>query len=260
MLRLFLTARGELSRVEGQSALGEDVIQQTLMHRELVERTWKEVPQSSRDFYQAFAGGINRYIETHPEEKQPWYWKVEAQDIATYLRYTVMRYSLRVAMSKFGGPGAVPPGVGSNAYAISASRSANGHAMLHGDPHLPWYGESRMGYEVHLKCPELDIAGTGFFGVPVPMIGHNAGAAWTATNNAANTADVFEEKIDPQNPDKYLDSDGQWKAMEKRTIRHGSAAGGWQHARAWRRLSAIRGADLILRAAVTVTRLRSRGG
>jgi acyl-homoserine-lactone acylase len=219
MLRLYLTARGELSRVEGPSALGDDVIERTLMHREMVERTWKDVPQSSRDFYQGFADGINRFIETHPEEKQPWYWKVEAQDIATYLRYTVMRYSLRVAMSKIGGPGAVPPGVGSNAFAISASRSASGHAMLHGDPHLPWYGENRMGYEVHLKCPGLDIAGTGFFGVPVPIIGHNADVAWTATNNAANTSDVFEEKIDPRNPDKYLDSDGNWKAMEKRTIR-----------------------------------------
>ncbi len=219
MLRLYLKARGELSRVEGQSSLADDVIERALMHRELVERTWSGVPQSSREYYQAFADGINRYMDTHAQEKQPWYWKVTAQDVATYLRYTVMRYSLRVAMAKLGGPPAVPPGVGSNAFAISAARSASGHAMLHGDPHLPWYGENRMGYEVHLKCPGLDMAGTGFFGVPIPMIGHNADVAWTATNNAANTADVFDEKIDPQNPDRYFDSDGQWKTMEKRTVR-----------------------------------------
>jgi acyl-homoserine lactone acylase PvdQ len=219
MLRLFLKARGELSRVEGPSALANDLIERTLMHREIAARTWNAVPQSSRDYYQAFAAGINRYIETHPQETQSWYWKVEAQDVATYLRYTVMRYSFRVAMSKLGAGNATPPGEGSNAYAISASRSANGHAMLHGDPHLPWWGENRMGYEVHLKCPEVDMAGTGFFGNPIPMIGHNADVAWTATNNAANTADVFDEKIDPRNPDRYLDSDGQWKMMEKRTIR-----------------------------------------
>lgn len=219
MLRLFLTARGELSRVEGASALAGDVIERTLMHRELTERTWSAVPQESRDYYQAFAEGMNRYMETHPQEKQSWYWKIEAQDIATYLRYTVMRYSFRAAMTKVVGGSATRPGEGSNAYAISAARSATGHAMLHGDPHLPWYGENRMGYEMHLKGPQLDMAGTGFFGEPVPMIGHNADIAWTATNNAANTADVFEEKIDPQDPDRYLDSDGQWKRMEKRTIR-----------------------------------------
>jgi acyl-homoserine-lactone acylase len=219
MLRLFLVARGELSRIEGRSSLADDVIERTLMHREIAERTWSAVPQATRDYYQAFADGINRYMETHAAEKQPWYWKVEARDVATYSRYIIMRYSLRVAMAKIGGGPATPPGVGSNAYAISASRSASGHAMLHGDPHLPWYGENRMGYEVHLKCPELDVAGTGFFGVPVPLIGHNADAAWTATNNAANTADVFDEKVDPQNPDRYLDSDGQWKLMEKRTVR-----------------------------------------
>ena len=84
-----------------------------------------------------------------------------SEDIATYMRYTVMRYSLRVAQAKLGGPPPYRPGVGSNAYAVSASRSASGHAMLHGDPHLPWYGENRMGYEVHLKCPGIDMAGTG---------------------------------------------------------------------------------------------------
>ena len=219
MLRLFLRARGELGRLEGPPAVPDDIIQRALMNRENVARTWGAVPQSSRDCYQAFADGINRYIETHADEKLPWYWKVDAQDIATYLRYTVTRYSVRAALAKMGGPGANPPGEGSNAFAISASRSASGHAMLHGDPHLPWYGENRMGYEVHLKCPGLDIAGTGFFGVPIPMIGHNADVAWTATNNAANTSDVYAEKIDPQNPDRYLDSDGQWKLMEKRTVK-----------------------------------------
>ena len=83
MLRLFLKARGELGRVEGPSALQEDLFNRNLMHREIAERTWNAVPQSSRDYYQAFADGINRYIQTHPQEKQAWYWKVEAQD-ATY--------------------------------------------------------------------------------------------------------------------------------------------------------------------------------
>ena len=63
------------------------------------------------------------------------------------------------------------------------------------------------------------MAGTGFFGCPIPMIGHNGNIAWTATNNAANTADVYDEKVDPQNADRYIDSDGQWKTMDKRTVR-----------------------------------------
>ena len=103
MLRLFLVARGESSRVDGQSALREDRIERMLMHREIVERTWNAVPQATRDYYQAFANGINRYIDTHPDEKQPWYWKIEAQDVAAYLRYTITRYSLRIAMAKIGG-------------------------------------------------------------------------------------------------------------------------------------------------------------
>src|SRR5579871_4066604 len=64
MLRLYLKARGERSRVEGPSAVEQDLIERRLMHREIVERTWNAVPQASRDCYQAFADGINRYIET----------------------------------------------------------------------------------------------------------------------------------------------------------------------------------------------------
>src|SRR5262249_33264577 len=93
MLRLFLMARGQLSRIDGPSALNADVTERTLKHREITEILWTHTPQSTRDFYSAFAAGINRYVETHPQKKPAWYWKVDAQDVATYLRYTVMRYS-----------------------------------------------------------------------------------------------------------------------------------------------------------------------
>lgn len=216
MLRLFLKARGELAKVEGQSALTQDFISRMLLIPEIVQATWDRVPQSSKDFYQSFAGGINRYMETHPQNKQPWYWKVQARDVAAYLKFTILRNEWAVAMKEMGA--GFGPDEGSNAWAVAGSRSASGHAMLLANPHLPWQGDLQW-YESHLKCPAFDVAGASFFGTPLPTLGHNAAIAWTATSNPADTADVYREKIDPQNPDRYLDSDGQWKLMERRTFR-----------------------------------------
>lgn len=216
MLRLFLRARGELAKVEGQSALTQDFLSRMLLISEIVEATWDRVPQSSKDFYQSFADGINHYMDTHAENRQPWYWKVQAHDVAVYIKYTILRNEWAVGMKEMGAGGGVDEG--SNAWAVAGSRSASGHAMLLANPHLPWQGDLQW-YESHLKCPEFDVAGAAFFGTPVPTLGHNGVVAWTATSNPADTTDIYQEKIDPQNPDRYLDSDGQWKLMERRAFR-----------------------------------------
>lgn len=217
MLRLFLKARGELSRLEGERALAQDLMQRVLLTAEIVDRTWESVPRASKEFYQAFADGINRYLETHPNEKAAWYWHVQARDVAIYLRFTVLRSEFGVAIEELRGGGIDGPD-GSNAWAIAGTRSASGHAMLVAGPHLPWKGDLQW-YESHLKCPEFDMAGASFFGIPMPSLGHNGEIAWTATNNAADTTDLYLERTDPQNPERYLDSDGQWKTMERRSFR-----------------------------------------
>lgn len=216
MLRLFLKARGELSKVEGQSALTQDFISRMLLIPEIVDAGWDRVPQASKDFYQSFADGINRYMETHPQQRAPWYWKVDARDIAIYGKFAILRNGWGVAMKEMGARGAQLEG--SNAWAIAGQRSASGHAMLLADPHLPWQSDVQW-YESHLKCPQFDMAGASFLGMPLPSLGFNGEIAWTATNNDADTADAYVEKIDPKNPDRYLDSDGQWKVMERRSFR-----------------------------------------
>jgi acyl-homoserine lactone acylase PvdQ len=139
MLRLFLKARGELSRVEGESALAQDLTQLTLLTTEIVDQSWERVPPPSKAYYQAFADGINRYIETHPETKQPWYWELSARDIAIYVRFTIVRNGWFVASNEMraGGDSNLNGDDGSNAWAVSGSRSASGRAMLHGNPTSP---------------------------------------------------------------------------------------------------------------------------
>ncbi|MWB99671.1 hypothetical protein GB864_14055 [Agromyces sp. MMS17-SY077] len=93
-------------------------------------------------------------------------------------------------------PGSAPSGAGSNAWAVHGSRTSSGAPLLGGDPHrlleLPGVYQ-----QVRLACPEYDVVGLAFPGVPgVPHFGHTGAAAWGITNAIAHSVDVFTERLD----------------------------------------------------------------
>ena len=103
--------------------------------------------------------------------------------------------------------------VGSNNWAVAPSRTAAGHALLAGDPHLALSLPS-IWYEAHLVVPDsLDVYGVTFIGSPLVPIGFNRNVAWTETNTGADVADYYEETVDnPAHPTTYK-LDGAWKPL-----------------------------------------------
>jgi penicillin G amidase len=86
-------------------------------------------------------------------------------------------------------------GSGSNAWAVTGAHTASGSAMVAGDPHrvveLPG-----VYVQVRLACPEFDVVGLAFPGVPgVPHFGHAGPVAWAITNAMADCHDLFEEDL-----------------------------------------------------------------
>ncbi len=106
--------------------------------------------------------------------------------------------------------------VGSNNWAVSPKRTAAGHALLSGDPHLQLTLPS-VWYEVHLVVPGvIDTYGVTIPGGPIVPIGFNRSMAWTATNTGADVLDYYEEKVDDaSHPTKY-ELDGAWKPLALR--------------------------------------------
>jgi penicillin amidase len=106
--------------------------------------------------------------------------------------------------------------LGSNSWAVSPKRTAAGHALLEGDPHLSLSLPS-VWYEEQLVVPDtLDAYGVGFVGAPFIAIGFNRDVAWTETNTAADVADYYIETVDNDtHPTKYK-LDGAWKPLELR--------------------------------------------
>lgn len=82
----------------------------------------------------------------------------------------------------------------SNAWVVSGARTKTGRPLLASDPHLVGRVPS-IWYESRLVCPELDVRGASFPGVPFVVIGANKKVAWGITNSFADTMDLYIEKL-----------------------------------------------------------------
>ncbi len=102
----------------------------------------------------------------------------------------------------------------SNNWVVSGKRTASGKPLLANDPHLPASAPS-IWYLVHLSAPGLRVAGVSAPGIPGVIIGHNARVAWGLTNLGPDVQDVYREKLDPQNPRRYMTPAG-WREAEVR--------------------------------------------
>ena len=106
--------------------------------------------------------------------------------------------------------------VGSNNWAVSPARTAAGHALLAGDPHLALSLPS-IWYQAHIVVPDtLDVYGVTPLGSPLPPIGFNRNVAWSVTNSGADVADYFVETVDDSaHPTKYK-VDAAWRTLTAR--------------------------------------------
>ncbi|MEM6743455.1 MAG: penicillin acylase family protein [Pseudomonadota bacterium] len=104
-----------------------------------------------------------------------------------------------------------PPGQGgaSNGWAIAAERAASGAPILANDPHL-WLTAPAIWYLARLELPAPDggVIGATIPGMPLVLVGRNADFAWGLTSAYVDDADVYIERLNPENPDEYLAPDG----------------------------------------------------
>jgi penicillin G amidase len=104
-------------------------------------------------------------------------------------------------------PSAPPGGIGSNAWVVDPARSTTGGALLANDPHLHLQAPG-VWYLAQLETPELALAGATLPGIPAVVLGHNGTIAWGFTNTGADTQDLFVERVDPEDPARYLTPGG----------------------------------------------------
>ncbi len=92
---------------------------------------------------------------------------------------------------------------GSNAWAVSPSKSTTGSVLLANDTHLRLQAPSKW-YEVRLRAPDFNVSGMSVAGIPCVVAGRNDRIAWGVTNLMADDADFFVEQIDSTDSTRYI--------------------------------------------------------
>ena len=88
-----------------------------------------------------------------------------------------------------------PGAGGSNAFAIDGSLTASGFPIIGGDPHR-LFETPNVYAQVRLSCPEFDVVGLTFPGVPgVQHFGHAGDVAWAVTNALADQHALVEVPV-----------------------------------------------------------------
>jgi acyl-homoserine-lactone acylase len=227
MMLQYRDAQGRRAEVEGFKALGDgylhfipyeyrwdgDYLQRLLRTKKAVVEHRAEINPAVYQILDAFAQGVNYYIHEHRKTVPAWIDGITAEDVEALERSQYMRfYSIHDALMKMSEKTYDFPNFGSNQWAISPDKSANGRIIHVEHTHMPWANRFQN-YEAHLITPgKLDAAGISWFGSPVFLDGLNDKITWSATWNQPNISDVYEEKLNPAKPLEYL-YEGTWRPI-----------------------------------------------
>jgi acyl-homoserine-lactone acylase len=205
-----LRAHGGMGRVFGHDSINPDFAAKRERDRAIA--TYHLLDQETRDIYDGFARGVNRYVELHPEE-------FPAAMVRDFTGYDVAALDVSLAsvtpprafLARMNGtrdtvreePAERDQDVGSNAWALAPSRTKSKKAILLRNPHLVWTSGY---YEAHVTVPGVvDFYGDFRIGGPFAVVGgFNKDLGWSTTNNAQRLAEIYELDADSAQPDHYL--------------------------------------------------------
>lgn len=100
------------------------------------------------------------------------------------------------------------PGIGSNNWAVSGTKTNSSAPILCNDPHLDLTLPSTW-YELQLNTPAFNAYGVSFPGIPGVVIGFNDSIAFGFTNGGIDVMDFYEIKFKDDTKKQYW-FNGQW--------------------------------------------------
>ena len=219
----FISALGRASELYGEETLNEDRRNHALEIPRLAREEYRRLDPHMRAICDGYAAGFNYYLARHPEIHPRLLTKVEPWYTLAFIRYNYYQngfardnnlWSTEFRTAEV--PFELQQNVGSNGWVAGPSKSANGHAMLFVNPHLPFFGSGQV-YEGHVHSDEgWNFTGYTRFGFPFPYVGNNENGGWVSTDNAADLEDVYLETFDdPARPLAYKYGSGYRTATER---------------------------------------------
>lgn len=238
-----LRARGEMGLWFGRDSVESDFTARRAY--DVAIRTYPLLEQDTRDIYEGFAAGANRYVQLNPDSFPAGFdprftgYDVAARDVNLNRVSQANRFLARIAggrerpsPSRSGAEGDLEPAEGmdpieegSNAWAFAPSRTKSGRAVLVRNPHLSWTAGY---YEAQVTVPGvLDFYGDFRIGGPFGVIGgFNRYLGWSTTNNDTDLDEIYALDVDPSRPDHYLFEGASVPLQQERvTVSYRNGAG-----------------------------------
>ncbi len=224
--------RGRYGAIAGAEGAKIDYVLHLLGARETAEKHYMELSPEVRAVCEAYAAGLNHYVEKHPQEvRLSKLFPVTGKDIVTgFVLRAPFFYGLdsTIAALTEGKPlpkdsaapmtpiGRDPEMNGSNAFAIAPKRMADGKTWLISNSHQPYEGQVAWYEAVTHSGEGLDMAGALFPGSPFVLLGHNRNLGWTNTVNRPDLTDVYKLVMNDAG-DKYR-YDGKWLPLSVKRV------------------------------------------
>ncbi len=206
----YIWATGRLAELEGEEALYSDLRAKLFMTEAEAKGNYENSPKWLQELCDAFADGINYYLETHPEVTprllthfEPWmpmYFsegsiggdieRISTRKIKAFYESGMELPKMEALELQKEKEMAEPQG--SNGIAISGKLTQSGNAMLLINPHTSFYFRG----EVHVVSEEgLNAYGAVTWGQFFVYQGFNEKTGWMHTSTYTDVLDEFKEKI-----------------------------------------------------------------
>ncbi len=212
-----LMSKGMAGLVNGKDGAITDFFVHAMGIKNMVDARYEtDVSPEFKRYLDGYAAGLNAYVKAHPKEVRiKKVFPGSGKDIIQgYVLQMVLISAAHKSVEKVvKGKYDLPENMGSNAFAFSSAKTANGNTMLCVNPHVAFEGLFSW-YEAHLKSDEgMDIMGALFPGGVTIFLGTNQHLGWAHTWNGLHLTDVYRLKMNPDKKNQYW-FDGKWEELE----------------------------------------------
>lgn len=229
----YIHALGRAAHWYGPDYIASDMVKAAFEVERLSREEYQREPQARQLLWDAFADGLNHYVQTSGERPrliaqwEPWMLFARFRTVSAGTTVDGVRLgsiagadrdaagdTLALVGRWDGNATAFVPPQGSNMWAVAPSRTAAGHALLFQNPHVSFFGSGQR-YEVHISSASgWNVRGFAILGTPMPRSGHNERLAWSHTNTGADHADAYAVTFDhPTDPLLY-----RWGSEWRRAV------------------------------------------
>jgi acyl-homoserine lactone acylase PvdQ len=212
MLAAWAEADGRAARMLGPEWVERDYLARVARHSEIAHERYDDLSGEARRLIEAFVAGVRAYIDEHPQDLPAGALPPEPADVVSLYRAFIWAWPWGQARGDLRGRGSrVGDGRGSNEWVVGPGRTADGSVIALIDPHLSWR-PANLFYEAHVHGGDLHFFGFSVIGTPLMAVGHTNILSLACTTGGPDCADVYEERIDPEDPLRY-EHDGEWRPI-----------------------------------------------